>query len=107
MGNCMSAEEKAIQAQGMVAVSSNTDVVTDAVLDSALGANALKTKVNLTFEGINLPNLDIGSKTDPFLVLFQIKNRMKTKIGETEVISDTLNPKWVKNITIDYYFEMQ
>ena len=91
----------------MVAVSSNTDVVTDAVLDSALGANALKTKVNLTFEGINLPNLDIGSKTDPFLVLFQIKNRMKTKIGETEVISDTLNPKWVKNITIDYYFEMQ
>ena len=32
---------------------------------------------------------------------------MKVKIGETEVISDTLNPQWVKNITVDYFFEIQ
>jgi len=29
------------------------------------------------------------------------------KIGETEVIADSLEPKWVKEITVDYYFEAQ
>jgi hypothetical protein len=37
----------------------------------ALGlSGGLKTKIILTFEGINLPNLDKGSKSDAFLVLF-------------------------------------
>jgi hypothetical protein len=41
----------------------------------ALGqVSALKTKVILTFECYNLPNLDQGSKTDPFLVLFTLNN---------------------------------
>jgi len=32
--------------------------------------NALKTKVSLSFEGIKLPNMDEGSKTDAFVVLY-------------------------------------
>jgi hypothetical protein len=38
-------------------------------------ANALKSRVTLTFSASKLPNLDIdsGSKTDPFLVLWEMK----------------------------------
>jgi len=35
-----------------------------------------------------------------------VKGR-RIKLGETEVVPDSLNPKWVKNIIVDYYFEMQ
>lgn len=29
------------------------------------------------------------------------------RVGQTEMISDSLNPKWVKPIKVDYFFEMQ
>ena len=51
--------------------------------------------------------MDSGSKTDPYLVLFEIDRGFERKIGETEVISDSLNPKWVKAIDVDYFFEKQ
>ena len=101
----MSTEEQAIVAAGMVSVGSKSDSISNELLDAALGVQALKQKVSLTFEGINLPNMDVGSKTDAFCVLFFMNNGRKTKIGETEVIPDNLNPKWVSNITVDYYFE--
>ena len=106
---CTTSEEIAIaQAAGMRAVSGNQDSINSEFLDAALdGANALKTRVSLTFEGIKLPNLDTGSKTDAFAVLFQTSNGRKVKLAETEVVADSLNPKWVKNINVDYYFEMQ
>ena len=92
----------------MKAVGVNQDTVSTELLDAALdSANSLKSKVSLTFEGINLPNMDVGSKTDAFTVLYQVINGRKSKIAETEVLADSLNPKWVKSITVDYYFEMQ
>jgi len=48
--------------------------------DQILGmtdADSLKQKVVLTFECSNLPNLDKGSKTDPFVVLFQKNGNQK------------------------------
>lgn len=93
---------------GKMAIGSRQDSISNEALDLALGgANSLKQKVSLTFEGINLPNLDQGSKTDAFCVLFQLQGNRKSKIGETEVVADSLNPKWVKNINVDYYFEAQ
>lgn len=62
--------------------------------------------MSLTFEGINLPNMDVGSKTDAFCALYQIDGNKKSKIGETEMIADTLNPRWIKNISVDFYFEV-
>ena len=69
--------------------------------------NALKTKISLSFEGINLPNMDEGSKTDAFVILYQINGNHKTKLGQTEVVADSLNPRWVKEIDVDYFFEIQ
>ena len=60
----------------------------------------------LTFSAENLPNLDKGSKTDPFLVLYMEQGGLRHKIGETEVVADSLNPKWVKSIDVDYLFEV-
>ena len=32
---------------------------------------------------------------------------MKQKLGQTEVILDNLNPEFIKEIVVDYYFEME
>ena len=92
----------------MMAVGSRQDSISNDLLSSALSsANSLKTRVSLSFEGIKLPNLDEGSKTDGFCVLYQIINGRKQKLDETEVIADNLNPHWVKDIKVDYFFEVQ
>lgn len=57
----------------------------------------------------NLPNLDTFSKTDPFIVLFELKKQgnrnMKVQLGRTECIFDNLNPHFVTNFEVDYMFE--
>ena len=65
----------------------------------------MKQKIEISFEGINLPNLDVGSLTDPFVVLWSVNKGRKIKLGATEMIADNLNPKWVKTIVVDYLFE--
>ena len=55
----------------------------------------------------DLPDTDILSKTDPFVV-FYLKNSVTQNweiVGSTEVILNTLNPKFVKSITTKYLFE--
>lgn len=32
---------------------------------------------------------------------------MKTKLGTTEMVADNLNPEFVTDIPVDYYFEIQ
>jgi len=39
--------------------------------------DSLKQKVGLTFSCVGLPNMDRGSKTDPFVVLWQMNGRQK------------------------------
>ena len=56
----------------------------------------------------DLPNLDHFSKTDAFAVIYEIKlgqipNRLV--IGRTECIYDNLNPDFVTNFKIDFFFE--
>ncbi|CAN0475727.1 unnamed protein product, partial [Ascophyllum nodosum] len=54
-----------------------------------------------------LANVDFGSKSDPFAVVF-----MKTpddthwnEIGRTEVVANNLNPRFVKLIAATFRFE--
>ena len=52
--------------------------------------------------------MDKNSKTDAYCILFQFKgkgDRMKEKIGMTEVINDNINPEFVKTLEADFYFE--
>jgi len=63
--------------------------------------------ISITFEGIKLPNLDTRSQTDGFCVLYQMDGNTKKLLGKTEVVADSLNPKWVTNIHANYAFETE
>ena len=57
------------------------------------------TKVELSFSCTELLDMDVFSKSDPFIVLYQYTGQVVTsksgwlKLGRTEVIFDNLNPK--------------
>ena len=63
-----------------------------------LNAGGLKQSMLLTFSAESLPNTDTASKSDTFVVLWGLKTMKgqsrvsKTKLGQTEVIFDNLNP---------------
>ena len=59
----------------------------------------------LNLEGVKLPNMDKDSKSDTFAVLFELVKGQKVKLGNTEVINDNLNPKWVQAIECKFSFE--
>eukprot|EP01028_Stygiella_incarcerata_P010832 TRINITY_DN583_c0_g3_i2.p1 TRINITY_DN583_c0_g3~~TRINITY_DN583_c0_g3_i2.p1 ORF type:complete len:558 (-),score=147.73 TRINITY_DN583_c0_g3_i2:982-2655(-) len=69
----------------------------------------LTSRVDLHFECRGLANTDVMSKSDPICVFSMGKVHAGqihyTEVGRTEVIKNTLNPKWVKGFTIDYRFE--
>ena len=69
-----------------------------------LGKRA-STRVQLFISAKGLTDLDVFSLSDPFCTL-KIKNYQHgsyVAYGSTEVIENNLNPKWVKNFTIDWY----
>lgn len=51
--------------------------------------------------------MDVHSKTDAFVVVWQMKGNQKQRIGQTEVVADNLNPSFVTTVNIDYFFEQQ
>ena len=81
-----------------------------AAINSAIGGGGgLKQSIQLSFSLRGIPNLDTMSKTDSFIILYELKQQgaktMKVQKGKTEVIYDNLNPDFVTNITCDYFFE--
>ncbi|KAL5260858.1 hypothetical protein ACHWQZ_G006780 [Mnemiopsis leidyi] len=66
---------------------------------------AMVSKVDLTISCEGLKDLDVFSKSDPMCVVFSLEGNMRREIGRTERISDSLNPKFQKQITVDYRFE--
>jgi Ca2+-dependent lipid-binding protein len=62
--------------------------------------------VEIFFSAAALPNLDLLSKTDPFLVVYEVnRDRSRKILFMTEVIEDNLSPVWTKPFRIDYIFE--
>jgi hypothetical protein len=70
--------------------------------------NTLGQDVQLFVEGINLVDLDFFTVSDP-----QCSLKTKEKgavdvrwdfVGETEVIDNNLNPKWIKHFAVKYIF---
>ena len=59
----------------------------------------LGTKVELSFSCTDLLDMDVFSKSDPFIVLYMNtgytsqSNAGWVKLGRTDVINDNLNPK--------------
>lgn len=53
-----------------------------------------------------LKDTDVMSKTDPFVEVYEQDNYQRwAKVGVTEVIENNLNPDFVTNFRLPYYFE--
>ena len=78
-----------------------------AAAQSPAGANACVIKIDLAISCQNLPNMDIGSKSDPIVIVYQtdFSGNGAREVGRTEGIKDNLNPRFVTKIRIDYHFE--
>jgi len=65
------------------------------------------TRIELSLSCQNIPNMDTFSKSDPLAVVYQTNSdgSHPQELGRTECIKDTLNPKFVTKIPIDYRFE--
>jgi len=54
---------------------------------------------------LHLPNLDVASKSDPQITVTLNDARGSRVIGQTEIVADSLNPKFATAIPLDFYFE--
>jgi len=69
-------------------------------------ASAMSMQVNLFISGRKLKDLDTFSKSDPQCWLFeQQPNKQWTKIAQTEIINNNLNPDFQTSFTLAYFFE--
>ena len=66
---------------------------------------AINMKTNLHISGRKLANLDRVSLSDPICKVYEKKMGEWVLIGQTERISDNLNPNFKQHLTIEYYFE--
>ncbi|CAN8256960.1 unnamed protein product [Cochlearia groenlandica] len=71
------------------------------------GFNGLFSQIELSFSASNLKDLDLISKSDAMVVVY-IKGRdgAFSEIFRSEVVLNSLNPKWIKKFTISYQFEI-
>ncbi len=104
-GSSMDTSQPVIGAQGGVVRSESMEVAELLMCDDGL-SNPLE----IHFSCQSLPNLDITSKTDPFVILYlkdDAKGRPWSEVGRTEQIRDCLDPVFVRQITIKYQFEVR
>ena len=76
------------------------DAVLAATNKTIANQGGLVNIVSLSFAGEDFPNLDTFTRTDGMVVLYQQSGNFWNKIGQTEVIMDNLNPKWVKSFDV-------
>ncbi|KAI8529289.1 hypothetical protein RHMOL_Rhmol12G0213600 [Rhododendron molle] len=115
MGNCCSDEpggRSAVGGGGATSSQSNpaggggrNDAV-DFYLTSR-GYRGLFSQIELSISASNLRDRDVLSKSDPMAVVYT-KGRDGTlqEIGRTEVVLNSLNPKWITKHVITYHFEV-
>ena len=60
---------------------------------AGVAGEAISSKVELSISCSNLKDMDVFSKSDPVVFLYEHKGRERIKLGRTEVIDDNLNPK--------------
>ncbi|KAK4375490.1 hypothetical protein RND71_006167 [Anisodus tanguticus] len=77
----------------------------DALLKSR-GYQGLYSHVELSLSATGLRDRDVLSKSDPMVVIYS-KGRdcSLQELARTEVVPNSLNPKWITKYTIAYHFE--
>lgn len=103
---------QSVGAQGIAGKITDIDDAALQAIKNGIGdanRSALKQVITVSFAMENLPNLDTFSKTDAFIILYELKKQgsriMKVRRGRTECIYDNLNPQFVTSFDLDYYFE--
>ncbi|CAD8153532.1 unnamed protein product [Paramecium octaurelia] len=62
-------------------------------------------QIEIFISGRQLKDLDYFSKSDPFVIVYIKTNNQWIKIGNTETISNNLNPNFKRTFQLDYVFE--
>eukprot|EP00475_Leptophrys_vorax_P041890 TRINITY_DN789_c0_g1_i2.p1 TRINITY_DN789_c0_g1~~TRINITY_DN789_c0_g1_i2.p1 ORF type:complete len:626 (+),score=167.62 TRINITY_DN789_c0_g1_i2:28-1905(+) len=64
-------------------------------------------RLELSFSLRNLPQMDVLSKSDPFIAVFLVDSQSKKLnfVGRTETIWNNHDPDFLKLIEVDYFFE--
>ena len=110
MGNCCSDESGGHSAAGgtgaYVANPNNGhNEAVDALLKSR-GYDGLYSHVELSLSATSLHDRDVLSKSDPMVVIYSKgRDGSLQELARTEVVLNSLNPKWITKYTIAYHFE--
>lgn len=72
------------------------------------GTDGRMCTLELRFSGRDLKDMDLLSKSDPFVMVYVGKEGKEPElIGQTEIIDDNRNPEWSTGVCVDYYFGEQ
>ncbi|KAJ0235287.1 Protein BONZAI 2 [Hirschfeldia incana] len=118
MGSCWS--DGSGRSGGMVGVGGNTSSSTAAAaggyaspndaVDHYLksrGFDGLFSQIELSFSASNLRDRDVTSKSDAMVVVYtKVRDGTLVESFRSEVVLNSLNPKWIKKLTIRYQFEV-
>ncbi|XP_042066007.1 protein BONZAI 1-like isoform X1 [Salvia splendens] len=109
MGNCCSDVAGGQSAVGgtysSLAANASNEAV-DAFFKSR-GYNGLSSEIELSLSATDLRDRDVLSKSDPMAVLYIKGNDGSLReLGRTEVVLNSLSPKWIKKFSVTYQFEM-
>lgn len=107
---CFQSTEASLHAQAKSAhggLRSGSGQNGESAVAAMLGNNALSSSVELFISCSGLRNLDTGSKSDPFCILeeWNQNNGRWLEVGRSEIVTNSLNPAWVKRFKIQYHFE--
>ncbi|XP_059645712.1 protein BONZAI 1-like [Cornus florida] len=110
MGNCCSDVAGGRTAVGGTSSQANpTDTPNDAVdcFLKSRGYHGQFSQIELSFSAANLRDRDVLSKSDPMAVIYaKGRDGALQELGRTEVVLNSLNPKWITKQTVTYYFEV-
>ncbi|KAI8544103.1 hypothetical protein RHMOL_Rhmol08G0269400 [Rhododendron molle] len=71
------------------------------------GQHGLFSQIELSLSASNLHDRDALSKSDPMAVIYgKGRDGVLKEIGRTEVVLNSLNPKWIRKHTVAYHFEV-
>ncbi|MCD7457860.1 Protein BONZAI 1 [Datura stramonium] len=110
MGNCCSDVAGGQTAVGGTGINQGNPTnapneAVDAFLKSR-GYQGLYSQIELSLSATSLRDRDVLSKSDPMAVLYsKEKDGSLKELSRTEVVLNSLNPKWITKYTMGYYFE--
>ncbi|XP_057480689.1 protein BONZAI 1-like isoform X1 [Actinidia eriantha] len=109
MGNCYSAGRQTAVGSGPSPRSNPADGANDAVdyLLTSRGYRGLFSQIELSLSASNLHDRDVLSKSDPIAVVYtKGRDGAIQELGRTEIVLNSLNPKWIRKHTVTYHFEV-